>query len=38
MTAFALDELIEEARSQGVLDVLFKPLEIEKLEPFFSMV
>ncbi len=34
MTAFALDELITEARRLGAADVLFKPLQIDKLEPF----
>ena len=37
MTAFALDELIEEARSLGAVDVLFKPLQIEKLKPLLAM-
>lgn len=37
MTAFALDELIEEARDLGAVDVLYKPLEMDKMEAFLSM-
>ncbi len=37
MTAFALDELIEEARSLGAVEVLFKPLQLDKLEPFLTL-
>lgn len=36
MTALAFDKLVDEARSLGAVDVFFKPLEIEKLEPFLK--
>ncbi len=38
MTAFALDELIDEARRFGALDVLSKPLQMDKLESFLTAV
>ncbi len=38
MTAFALDELIEEARSLGAVDVFIKPLQIDKMGPILAMM
>jgi len=37
MTAFALDELIDDARRLGALDVLSKPLQMDKLDSFLRM-
>jgi len=37
ITAFALDELIDEARRFGALDVLFKPLKIDNLKGFLNI-
>ena len=31
MTAYSVEELIDEARSENVLDVIYKPFDIEKI-------
>ncbi len=36
MTAFALGELIDEARREGAVDILYKPLQIDKMKPLLA--
>ena len=36
MTAYALGELIDEARREGAEDILYKPLQIDKMKPLLE--